>query len=185
MKESKRCAWCLSEPIYQDYHDKEWGKPVYDRNKLFEMLCLEGAQAGLSWITILKKRENYRAAFENFDPEKIALYGEKEVSSLLLNSGIVRHRGKIESVIWNAKAVLKMEAEGTPFSDFVWKYVDGNVVDHKAEKISDLPAQDEISKKMSRDFKKRGFKFVGPTTCYSFMQAAGLINDHILSCDFR
>jgi len=185
MKGENRCGWCLSHPIYIDYHDNEWGKAVYNRDKLFEMISLEGAQAGLSWITILKKREGYRKAFHNFDPNKVALFTEKDVNRLLTNEEIVRHRGKIESVISNARIILEMEAKGDMFSDFVWSYVEGKTIDHHAKVLSELNASNEASKRMSRDLKKLGFRFVGPTTCYSFMQSAGLVNDHLVTCTFR
>jgi DNA-3-methyladenine glycosylase I len=185
MNDKKRCAWCLSDPLYIKYHDEEWGKAVYDRDKLFEMLSLEGAQAGLSWITILKKREGYRSAFHHFNPEKISSFSDKDVDRLLKNKEIVRHRGKIESVINNAKIILEMEAQRKPFQDFVWAYVNNKTIDHKPGALSDLNSSTEISKRMSKDLKKLGFRFVGPTTCYSFMQAAGLVNDHVKSCSFR
>lgn len=177
----RRCHWVTSDPLYVAYHDQEWGTPVYDTNKLFEILCLESAQAGLSWLTVLKKRENYREAFDGFDPKKIAEYGEKEIELLVQNEGIIRHRGKIEAVIANAKAILNMERQGENFSRFVWSFVDGKpIVNHWTPQT--VPTYTDTSERMSLALRRRGFKFVGKTVCYAFMQAAGLVDDHETQC---
>ena len=181
MSEKNRCSWCGEDPLYVKYHDEVWGVPVYDDRLLFEMLCLEGAQAGLSWITILRKRENYVKAFNGFYAEEIALWGDKEVDELVQNEGIVRNRLKIQSVIKNAKGVLKIQENGT-LSDFLWKYVDGKPIVNKWKTLKELPANTEISDKMSKDLKKLGFNFVGSTICYAFMQATGMVNDHLVDC---
>ncbi len=176
-----RCEWCGSEPIYTDYHDTEWGVPEYDSRALFEKLVLDGFQAGLSWITILKKRDSFRIAFDGFEPEKIARYTEKDVTRLLANPGIIRHRGKIEATIGNAQAWLTIEArEG--FSPFLWKYVDGKPLVNRIETMADVPAKTPLSEQVSRDLKAEGFKFCGPTIVYAFMQAVGMVNDHKISC---
>jgi len=178
-----RCGWVNQDPIYLDYHDHEWGVPVYDDRLLFEFLNLEGAQAGLSWYTILKKRDNYRKAFDNFEVEKIIAYDEKKINELLHNEGIVRNKLKINAVITNAKAFLKVADEFGSFRDYIWSFVGGKPIQNHFKDLSEVPATTEISDKMSKDLKKRGFKFVGSTICYSFMQAAGLVNDHIVTCD--
>lgn len=178
----KRCDWVNNDPLYIQYHDEEWGVPVYDDHKLFEFLNLEGAQAGLSWYTILKKRENYRAAFEQFDPEKIVLYDEQKVEQLLQNEGIVRNRRKVEAVVSNAKAYLQVEEEFGSFSKYIWSFVDHQPIQNHFTTIKEVPASTELSHELSKDLKKRGFKFVGPTICYAFMQAVGMVNDHITSC---
>lgn len=178
----ERCGWVTADPLYLEYHDLEWGVAVRDRQKLFEMICLEGQQAGLSWITILKKRENYRQCFHDFSPEAVAQMTSSDVDNLMQNVGIIRHRGKIESIINNAKALLAMEAKGENFITFVWSFVnDSPIVMHPAG-LSAVPAKTEVSEALSRALKRRGFKFVGSTTCYSFMQACGLINDHVVGC---
>lgn len=178
----ERCGWVTQDPLYQEYHDKEWGVPVTDGHKLFEMICLEGQQAGLSWITVLKKRENYRQRFRHFDPEAVALMQPEEVDALMQDTGIIRHRGKIEAIITNAKAFLAMEANGERFAAFVWGFVDNQPrVSHSAL-LSEVPAFTPASDALSRALKKRGFKFVGSTICYSFMQACGLVNDHVIGC---
>jgi DNA-3-methyladenine glycosylase I len=177
-----RCDWANSDPEMTAYHDVEWGVPSRDDVHLFELLVLEGAQAGLSWTTILRKRAGYRRAFEDFDAAKIALYDEEDVTRLLGDAGIVRHRGKIESVIANARAVLDVREDVGSLSDYLWGFVDGEPVINAWKKTSELPAQTPASKSMSRELKKLGFRFVGPTTCYAFMQAAGLVNDHIVTC---
>lgn len=177
-----RCEWCGSDPVYIDYHDQEWGVPVYDDQRLFEFLVLEGAQAGLSWITILKKRGDYRKAFHNFDIDRIANYQETDVSRLLANSGIVRNRLKIESAIRNARGVLDIQDKHGSFSSFLWRYVDGVPIQNKWISMEELPAKTAISEIMSKDLKKRGFNFVGPTICYAFMQAVGMVNDHTTDC---
>jgi DNA-3-methyladenine glycosylase I len=173
-----RCAWATSE-ILSRYHDLEWGVPVRETNALFEMLTLEGAQAGLSWETVLKKREGYRRIFEGFDPEAVARFGEADVDRMLRDPGIIRHRQKIESTIGNARAILAMDGG---FGEFVWGFVDGKPIRNSHRALSDLPAHTDLSRRMSRELKRRGFRFVGPTTAYAFMQAAGLVNDHVTSC---
>lgn len=178
----ERCGWVTQDPLYLEYHDNEWGVAVRDRQKLFEMLCLEGQQAGLSWITVLKKRENYRQCFHAFDPDSVAGMTENDVGNLLQNAGIIRHRGKIEAIIHNAKALLAMEAQGEDFSALVWSFVDGQPVVSRPAQLTDIPAKTETSEALSRALKKRGFKFVGATTCYAFMQACGLVNDHVTGC---
>ena len=177
-----RCGWVNQDPLYIDYHDNEWGVPVYDDRMLFEYLNLEGAQAGLSWYTILKKRENYRKAFDNFDVKKIVLYDEQKMEELLHNEGIVRNKLKINSVITNAKAFLKVVEEFGSFNQYIWSFVDGKPINNHYKDLSEVPATTEISDRLSKDLKKRGFKFVGSTICYAFMQATGMVNDHVESC---
>jgi len=177
-----RCAWCGSSPLYTAYHDGEWGVPVHDDRLLFEFLVLEGAQAGLSWLTILKKRENYRKAFDGFDCERIANYTEADVTRLLAESGIVRNRLKIESAIRNARGVLKVREDHGSLDSYLWRYVEGVPKQNARESMADLPAKTELSDMMSRDLKKRGFNFVGSTICYAFMQAVGMVNDHTTDC---
>ncbi len=178
-----RCEWAsVVDPLYTAYHDKEWGVPLFDDQKLFEMLILEGAQAGLSWVTILKKRENYRRAFDNFDPVKIARYTDKKRASLLADAGIVRNRLKVNAAIVNAQCYLEVLEEFGSFSDYLWQFVDGEpVLNHWAE-LKDLPVTTLQSDAMSKDLKNRGFKFIGSTTCYAFMQAVGMVNDHTKDC---
>ncbi|HJV18179.1 MAG TPA: DNA-3-methyladenine glycosylase I [Bacillales bacterium] len=178
-----RCGWVNHDPLYIDYHDHEWGVPVYDDRILFEFLNLEGAQAGLSWYTILKKRENYRVAFDHFDPEKIIQYDDKKIEELLKNEGIVRNKLKINAVITNAKAFLKVIDEFGSFSKYIWSFVNGKPIQNHFKELKDVPASTEISDRMSKDLKKRGFKFVGSTICYAYMQAVGMVNDHIVTCD--
>lgn len=178
----KRCDWCLSEELYIQYHDEEWGVPVYDDQLLFEFLNLEGAQAGLSWITVLKKRENYRKAFDNFDAVKIARYTDKKVERLLNNPGIIRNKLKVRAAITNAQTYLKIQETHGSFSDYIWDFVDGKPIINKLKKLEDCPAKTPLSEKMSKQLKKDGFKFVGGTIMYAFMQAAGLVNDHLTSC---
>ncbi|MEO1557401.1 MAG: DNA-3-methyladenine glycosylase I [Pseudomonadota bacterium] len=176
-----RCGWAGLEKIYVDYHDTEWGVPEYDARTLWEKLILDGFQAGLSWITILKKRDNFRAAFEGFDPEIIAEWGEADVQRLLANPGIIRHRGKIEATITNARAYLEVNAtEG--FDQFLWKYVDGTPLQNRFATQAEVPPSTAMSAQASKDLKARGFKFCGPTIVYAFMEATGLVNDHILTC---
>jgi DNA-3-methyladenine glycosylase I len=177
-----RCGWVNQDPLYIHYHDNEWGVPVYDDRLLFELLNLEGAQAGLSWYTILKKRENYRVAFDNFEANKIALYDDKRVEELLQNEGIVRNKLKLNAVITNAKAYLKVVEEFGSFHKYIWSFVEGVPIQNHFNDLSEVPATTLISDKLSKDLKKRGFKFVGPTICYAFMQATGMVNDHIASC---
>ena len=180
--EKSRCGWAGTEPLYQAYHDDEWGVPVHDDRKLFEMLSLEGAQAGLSWITILRRREGYRTAFDNFDPRTVAGYDEAKIHSLLQNAAIVRHEGKIRSVVSNAKAVLKIQEEFGSLDTYLWQFVDGKPRINCVKVLSDIQAKTAQSDAMSKALKKRGFSFVGSTICYAFMQACGLVNDHIESC---
>lgn len=182
MKNKTRCAWVTEDPLYIHYHDTEWGVPIYDDQKLFEFLILEGAQAGLSWITILKKRENYRAAFDNFNPKKIARYDQNKIKKLLQNEGIVRNRLKIEATIQNAKAYLEILKTHKSFADFIWQFVDGKPIINRVKNIKTIPAKTMISDIMSKTLKKHGFKFVGSTICYAFMQAVGMVNDHIATC---
>lgn len=176
-----RCGWAGPDQIYLDYHDHEWGVPCRDSRKLFEMLTLEGFQAGLNWLVILKKRAGFRAAFQGFDPTIIARWDAADVTRLLADPGIVRHRGKIEATIGNARAMLAIEAE-SGFAAHLWSFVDGTPVQTMATSLADVPAVTEISVKMSKDLRKRGFRFVGPTTLYAFMQASGMVNDHVRTC---
>ncbi|MBM2840582.1 MAG: DNA-3-methyladenine glycosylase [Bacteroidetes bacterium] len=182
MKDKTRCGWATSDPIYIAYHDREWGVPVHDDRKLFEMLILEGAQAGLSWITILKKRENYQKAFDNFDARKISRYDAKRVRDLLKNEGIVRNRLKIEATISNAVAFLHVQEEFGSFDKYIWQFVGNRPIGSKRKKLTDIPPTTHESDAMSKDLKKRGFRFVGSTICYAFMQATGMVNDHIIGC---
>lgn len=182
MSEKKRCPWAGSSEIYCDYHDNEWGIPVHDDRKLFEMLTLEGAQAGLSWLTVLKKREEYRRAFDGFDPAKVALYDDEKRQELLSNAGIIRNRLKINSAITNAKLFLEIQAQYGSFDKFIWQYVDNKPIVGGWERLEDAPITTSISDEISKDLKKMGFKFVGSTIIYSFMQAVGMVNDHIRSC---
>ena len=177
-----RCEWCLGDVLYQHYHDQEWGVAVHDEHKLFEFLTLEGAQAGLSWLTILRKRENYRLAFDGFNPHKIASYDQEKVDELMNNSGIIRNRLKIESTIKNAKAFILVQKEFGSFDRYIWNFVDGQTVHNKFKSLKEIPAETAISKIISKDMKKRGFNFVGPTIIYSHMQATGMVNDHLVNC---
>ena len=177
-----RCSWATHSELEKKYHDTEWGVPNYDDRHLFEMLILEGAQAGLSWLTVLKKRESYREAFDGFDPEKIAQYGDKKRTELLSNPGIIRNRLKVDATIQNAKAYLSITDQGESFSKYIWSFVDGQPIINEFREMSDVPAETERSKAMSKQLKKDGFKFVGPTICYAFMQAVGMVNDHIVDC---
>jgi DNA-3-methyladenine glycosylase I len=180
--ELRRCAWVGSDPLNIEHHDLEWGAPSRDRRFLFELLTLEGAQAGLSWITILRKRDGYRTAFANFEPERVAAFGPDDVDRLLLDPGIVRNRGKVESTIDNARAALALERSGVGFVDHLWSFVGGKPIDNAFTELAQLPAETAESKAMSKDLKARGFRFVGPTILYSFMQSAGLVNDHTVDC---
>ena len=182
MADIRRCFWARSDPLYVEYHDREWGVPVRDSQALFEFLCLEGAQAGLSWITILRKREGYREAFRNFDPEIVARFDEPTIDRLRQDERIVRNQAKIRSVVSNAQAYLDLEASGRSFSEYIWSFVDGVPVQNSWAETADVPGSTEVSTAMSKDLKRRGFKFVGPTICYAFMQAAGLVNDHLTEC---
>lgn len=178
-----RCAWVkLDEPLYVDYHDTEWGVPVYDDQQLFEMICLEGAQAGLSWWTILQKREGYRQAFDKFDATKIVLYTEEKLAALREDSRIVRNKLKIASVVTNAQAFLRIQEKHGSFSHYIWSFVDHKPIHNHWPTITDVPVTTPISDKMSKQLKKDGFKFVGSTICYSFMQAVGMVNDHTQDC---
>ncbi|HWA00526.1 MAG TPA: DNA-3-methyladenine glycosylase I [Caulobacterales bacterium] len=177
-----RCNWPGVDPLYLDYHDREWGVPEKDDRALFEMLMLEGAQAGLSWITILRKRENYRRAFDGFDPEKIARYTPKKIERLMADEGIVRNRAKIEGVVLSARAWLVMRDAGEGFSAHLWAYVDGKPIINHLRLKDRAPAETELSRRISKDLKARGFKFVGPTIVYAFMQAVGMVNDHAVTC---
>jgi DNA-3-methyladenine glycosylase I len=177
-----RCGWSTSDPLYIDYHDKEWGTPVHDDRKLFEMLILEGAQAGLSWITILRKRENYRRAFDRFDAKRIARYDRHRVRQLLSDEGIVRNRLKIEATIRNAKAFLAVQKEFGSFDRYIWQFVGGKPRVSRRRTLKQIPPKTRESDAMSRDLKERGFRFVGSTICYAFMQAVGIVNDHVTSC---
>ena len=178
----ERCGWVSQDPLYIAYHDNEWGVPETDSKKLFEMICLEGQQAGLSWITVLKKRGNYRACFHQFDPVKVAAMQEEDVERLVQDAGIIRHRGKIQAIIGNARAYLQMEQNGEPFVDFVWSFVNHQPQVTQATTLSEIPTSTSASDALSKALKKRGFKFVGTTICYSFMQACGLVNDHVVGC---
>jgi DNA-3-methyladenine glycosylase I len=178
----KRCAWVGADDLYRRYHDQEWGLPVYDERCLFEFLLLEGAQAGLSWSTILKKRENYRRLFDNFDAQKIAGYDEAKIDLLLQDPGIVRNRLKIESTVRNARACLLVRDKYGSFSEYIWSFVDGKPLVNHWKSLSEIPARTEISDNMSRELKKSGFNFVGSTICYAFMQAVGMVNDHTIDC---
>ncbi|MCQ6558524.1 DNA-3-methyladenine glycosylase I [Paenibacillus mendelii] len=177
-----RCGWVNEDPLYIAYHDKEWGVPVHDDQKLFEMITLEGAQAGLSWYTVLKKRETYRQAFDDFDFEKVAAYDDAKADELLLNEGIIRNRLKIASTIGNARAFIRVREEFGTFDRYIWSFVEGKPIRNRWQELKDVPAQTSISDAMSKDLKKRGFKFVGSTICYAFMQAIGMVNDHVESC---
>jgi DNA-3-methyladenine glycosylase I len=177
-----RCAWPGADPLNLEHHDVEWGVPSRDRRHLFELLTLEGAQAGLSWTTILRKREGYRKAFAGFEPERVAAFGPDDVDRLMLDAGIVRNRSKIEATIDNARAILALEASGTGFVDHLWSFVGGKPIQNRFERMGELPAETAQSKAMSKDLKARGFRFVGPTILYAFMQSAGLVNDHQLDC---
>ncbi|MFP6596789.1 MAG: DNA-3-methyladenine glycosylase I [Candidatus Hydrogenedentota bacterium] len=181
-KPKHRCEWCGSDPLYVEYHDKEWGVPVHDDRLLFEFIILEGAQAGLSWITILKKREGYRKAFAGFDVQKVARFTEARLEKLLLNPAIVRNRLKVKSAVTNAQAFLKVQEEFGSFDKYIWRFVDGKPLVNKFKSMKDIPAKTDISDKMSKDLKERGFKFVGSTICYAHMQATGMVNDHAVDC---
>lgn len=182
MNENPRCPWSHGSELYQQYHDSEWGVPLREDRGQFEFLILEGAQAGLSWITILKKRENYRRAFDQFDVERVAAYDDKDRARLLADAGIVRNRLKIDAAIGNARACLRLRDSGTSLDEFLWRYVDGKPIVNRFRTMGDVPATTELSDRISRDLKKAGFRFVGSTIVYSFMQATGMVNDHLLSC---
>lgn len=178
----KRCGWCGSDPLYAAYHDDEWGVPLHDDHALFELLVLEGAQAGLSWRTILGKRESYRKAFRGFDPARVARFSDHDISRLMGDPGIVRNRLKIESAVSNARGVLAIQKEFGTLDAYLWRYVNGRPVQNDCKSVLDLPARTELADALSRDLKKRGFNFVGSTICYAFMQAVGIVNDHVADC---
>ena len=178
----RRCEWGTVSQLYIDYHDNEWGVPIHDDRTLFEFLILEGAQAGLSWETVLKKRENYRKAFSNFDPVKVSRYSDKKVEALMGNKGIIRNRLKITSAINNANRFLEIQKEFGSFDTYIWQFVNGKPITNRFKSIQEIPATTKESDAMSKDLKKRGFTFVGPTICYAHMQATGMVNDHIVGC---
>ena len=178
----KRCDWCLKNDLYMEYHDTEWGVPVHDDQLLFEFLLLEGVQAGLSWLTVLRKRENYRLAYDNFDPVKVAAYDDAKMQELLQNEGIIRNRLKVAASVNNAKRFLEVQQEFGSFDQYIWSFVDFKPIVNHFEKLEELPARTELSDKISKDMKKRGFKFVGSTIVYAHMQATGMVNDHLASC---
>lgn len=178
----KRCAWVSDDPLYIKYHDEEWGIPNYDDRHLFEMLCLEGQQAGLSWITVLKKREHYRKVFDNFDPQIIASYSDEYLEQLLKDSGIIRNRLKVYGIRKNARAYLRLTESGESFSSYIWSFVGGSPINNHFLSLKEIPAETELSKAMSKQLKKDGFTFVGSTICYAFMQACGMVNDHTIHC---
>lgn len=180
--DKNRCAWCGNDPLYVEYHDTEWGVPVYDDAKLFEFLILETFQAGLSWITVLRKRENFRTAFDNFDYKKIANYNNNKYEALLLNAGIIRNKLKIKATISNATAFMNIQREFGSFSKYIWNFTNGKPIKNKATNLNEIPATTELSDRISKDLKKRGFKFVGSTVIYAHLQATGMVNDHVTTC---
>ncbi|KIX20970.1 DNA-3-methyladenine glycosylase [Flavobacterium sp. 316] len=180
-----RCAWCEKDDLYRDYHDNEWGKPVYDDPSLFEFLILETFQAGLSWYTVLAKRENFRKAFDNFDLKKVSEYNESKIEELLQNEGIIRNKLKVRATVTNAQAFIKIQEEFGSFSKYIWNFVNGKPIDNKPKTLKDVPATTSISDAISKDLKKRGFKFVGSTVMYAHMQATGMVNDHVEDCFTR
>jgi DNA-3-methyladenine glycosylase I len=182
MAELVRCGWHGTDELYVRYHDEEWGLPLHDERRLFEMLVLEGAQAGLSWSTVLRKREAYRKAFDNFVPEKVAGYDTQKVAKLLADPGIIRNRAKVAAAIGNAQAFLKVRDEFGNFDKYIWGFVGGKPIQNKWKKLGTIPPETKESKAMSKDLKKRGFRFVGPTICYAYMQAVGMVNDHLVGC---
>lgn len=184
-EEIKRCSWCGSDPLYVKYHDEEWGKPVYDDKVLFEFLILEGAQAGLSWITILRRRENYRRAFAGFDVQKVAAFSEKDVERLMQDEGIIRNRLKIKGAITNARLFIALQKEFGSFANYIWGYLPNEKPIVNDFRHGGIPARTEISDKIAKDMKKRGFKFFGTTICYAHMQATGMVNDHVIGCTAR
>jgi len=182
MEDKIRCGWCLSSDLYKEYHDKEWGVPVYDDQKLFEFLILETFQAGLSWITILKKRENFQSAFDDFDYKKVANYPEEKIQELMLDAGIIRNQLKIRAAVSNALAFMKVQEEFGSFSKYIWEFTDGKPIDNKRKSLKEVPATSPLSDAISKDLKKRGFKFVGSTVVYAHMQATGMVDDHVEDC---
>ncbi len=185
MMNKNRCAWCEKDDLYRNYHDNEWGKPVYNDATLFEFLILETFQAGLSWHTILKKRENFRKAFDQFDVKKVAAYNDKKLHILIEDTGIIRNQLKIKSAVSNAQAFIKIQEEFGSFSKYIWAFVDGKPIDNKPQTLKDVPATTPLSDALSKDLKKRGFKFVGSTVVYAHMQATGMVNDHVVDCFTR
>ena len=177
-----RCAWCLGDDLYLQYHDLEWGVPVHDDQELFEFLTLEGAQAGLSWLTVLRKRESYRLALDGFYPQKIASYNEDKINELMNNAGIIRNRLKITSVVKNARSFLTIQEKFGSFDRYIWGFLEGQIIQNKHHTIKEVPAETDLSRIISKDMKKRGFTFVGPTIIYSHMQATGMVNDHLIDC---
>lgn len=182
MEKKKRCGWCEGDDLYEAYHDEEWGVPLYEDDRLFEFLILETFQAGLSWITILRKRENFRKAFDNFDFKKIANYSEEKIAELMQDSGIIRNKLKINASVANARAYMEVQQEFGSFSKYIWSFVDHSPIQSGLSSYKEAPAQTELSQKISKDLKRRGFKFVGPTVVYAHMQATGMVNDHEVSC---
>lgn len=185
MDDKKRCAWCLGDDLYVAYHDQEWGKPTYDDETLFEFLVLETFQAGLSWLTILRKRENFRAAFDDFDYKKIATYNQEKIDELMQNAGIIRNGAKIRAAISNALAFMEVQNEFGSFSKYIWNFTGGKPIDNHPKTLKDIPATTPLSDQISKDLKKRGFKFVGSTVIYAQMQATGMVNDHVSDCFLR
>lgn len=181
-KEKIRCSWCLKDYLYKNYHDEEWGTPLHDDQKLFELLCLEGAQAGLSWYTVLNKRENYRKAFDNFDAVKMSKYSQAKIEKLLQNEGIIRNRLKVHAFVTNAKAYLEIQKEYGSFDKYIWQFVGGKQIINNVQGMGGVPAKTATSDAMSKDLLKKGFKFVGSTICYAFMQASGMVDDHFNDC---
>ena len=182
MEDLVRCPWCGNDPLYVAYHDTEWGVPCHDERTLFEFLILEGAQAGLSWITVLRKRENYRRAFDDFDPEKIARYGDKDIARLLEDAGIIRNRLKISASISNARATLELYEQGGSLNQLLWQFVDGQPLVNRWRSMAEIPAITPAAEAMSKELKRRGFRFIGPTVMYAHMQATGMVNDHLVDC---
>ncbi|VAX37336.1 DNA-3-methyladenine glycosylase [hydrothermal vent metagenome] len=182
MAEKKRCDWCGTDSLYQEYHDKEWGVPVHDDQKLFEFILLEGAQAGLCWLTILKRREGYRKAFANFDVEKVARFSKKKIEKILLDPGVIRNKLKVNSAVKNAKAFIKIQEEFGSFDNYSWQFVDGCRIENNWKTMKKIPVTTPESDAFSKDLKQRGFSFVGPTIMYAHMQAVGMVNDHLVSC---
>lgn len=182
MTDRERCPWCLGDALYQDYHDREWGVPEHRDQRLFEFLILEGAQAGLSWITVLRKRENYRRLMCQFEPEPIAAWGEPELAALMQETGIIRNRRKLAATVENARAFLRVQETFGSFDQYIWRFVEGFPVQNNWTALAEIPPQTPTAVQMSKDLKRRGFTFVGPTICYSFMQAVGMVNDHLIGC---
>ena len=177
-----RCEWCGDDPLYTSYHDEEWGVPLHDDQKLFELLILEGAQAGLSWITVLRKRDNYRLAFDNFVPEIVASYGEDRIAALLQNPGIIRNKLKINSAVTNARAFIEVQKEFGSFNSYIWSFTSGRTIQNRFSSLAEIPATSPESDAMAANLKKRGFKFCGSTICYAYMQSIGMVNDHLTDC---